>query len=222
MYPTLFFLLPPIRREWSLALAACLGLLVVGPLSLHPLAASREPWHIAEHGIVRVLPVELTMVDDLPVRLGPRARIPFGANRSTLIYLLDENTFSPEGPGFWVAGGARTDIIVRTETALERAKFLVRSSVPNHVSLKMGSGRVSLDLRPQETVTIMLDVGPGIVYTHDSRAYVLTMTTEHGFVPSEVEPRSSDHRFLGVFVEPDFTQQSVRVSATPRHLHDGT
>jgi len=25
-----------------------------------------------------------------------------------------------------------------------------------------------------------------------------------------------------VFVEPDFTQQSVRVSATPRHLHDGT
>ena len=222
LYPTLFFLLPPIRREWSLALAACLGLLVVGPLSLHPLAASREPWHIAEHGIVRVLPVELTMVDDLPVRLGPRARIPFGANRSTLIYLLDENTFSPEGPGFWVAGGARTDIIVRTETALERAKFLVRSSVPNHVSLKMGSGRVSLDLRPQETVTIMLDVGPGIVYTHDSRAYVLTMTTEHGFVPSEVEPRSSDHRFLGVFVEPDFTQQSVRVSATPRHLHDGT
>ena len=53
LYPTLFFLLPPIRREWSLALAACLGLLVVGPLSLHPLAASREPWHIAEHGIVR-------------------------------------------------------------------------------------------------------------------------------------------------------------------------
>ena len=68
----------------------------------------------------------------------------------------------------------------------------------------------------------MLDVGPGVVYTHGSRAYVLTVATDRGFVPSEVEPGSSDHRFLGVFVEPDFTQPSARVSATPRHLHDGT
>jgi hypothetical protein len=222
LYPVLFFLLPATRGGWPLALSTCLGLLVVGPLSLHPLAASRQPWHNAEHGVVRVLPVELTMVDDLPVRLGPRARIPFGVNRSTLIYLLDENTFSPEGPGFWVAGSARTDIIVRTETAVERAKFVLRSAVPNHVSLKMGSGHASMDLRPQEAVTVMLDVGPGVVYTHGSRAYVLTVATDRGFVPRDVEPGSSDGRFLGVFVEPDFTQQSVRVSATPRRLHDGT
>jgi hypothetical protein len=158
---------------------------------------------------VRALPVELTMVDDLPVRLGPRGRIPFGPEPAALLYFLDGETFSPEGPGFWVAGHGATDIIVRTERPIDRVTFLLRSGVPNHVSLAMGRRRQSLDLEPDETVTVTFDVGPGVVYTHGSRAYVLSMKTSNGVVPRLVDKRSGDDRFLGMFVEPRFILEPI-------------
>lgn len=208
LYPVLFFLLPLRAPRWP-AIFSFLGLVVVGPLLLHPLSASKQPWHNAEHGIVRALPVELTMVDDLPVRLGPRGRIPFGPEPAALLYFLDEATFSPEGRGFWVAGDAATDIIVRTERPIARVKFLVRSGVPNRVSLAMGGRRASLDLQPDETATVTLDVGSGVVYTHGSRAYVLSMETSNGFVPRLVDRGSADTRFLGMFVQPEFLLQPL-------------
>jgi hypothetical protein len=209
LYPVLFFLIPDRPPRWPVVVSL-LGLLVTAPLVRHPIAASKQPWRFVGLGMLRALPVELTMVDDLPVRLGPRGRIPFGPDPKALVYLVDEDTFSPEGDGFWVAGGAKTDIIVRTERALDRVKFLVRSGVPNHVSLSMGAGRASIDLQPGEIATITMHVGPGVVYTHGSHAYVLSISTANGFVPREVEASSTDDRFLGVFVRPDFTQLESR------------
>jgi hypothetical protein len=201
LYPVLFFLLPARAPAWSAA-AALAGLIITAPLLLHPLTASHQPWRHAEHGLLRQLPVELTLVDDLPVRLAaPRARIPFG---NALLYLLDEAAFAPEATGFWVAGAARADIIVRTERPLDRVTFQLRSVVPNHVSLSMGGRGLTLDLEPNVTATVFLDAGPGVVYTHGSRAYLLSIRTSSGFVPRQVEAGSQDGRFLGAFVRPDF------------------
>lgn len=201
LYPVLFFLLPAAAPRWPAGVALA-GLIVTAPLLLHPLTASSQPWRNVEHGVVRLLPVELTMVDDLPVRLAPdRSRIPFG---NALLYLLDASTFPPEKTGFWVAGDARAEIIVRTDGPLERVTFELRSVVPNHVSLSFGGRATSLDLQPNTPATVLLDAGPGVVYTHGSRAYVLAITTSNGFVPRQIEAGSLDGRFLGVFVRPGF------------------
>ena len=201
LYPVLFFLLPPGAPRW-LGGVAMAGLIVTAPLLAHPLAASQQPWRSAEHGLVRLLPVELTMVDDLPVRLaGARSRIPF---RDALLYLLDEAAFQPESTGFWVAGRARAEIIVRTDGALGRVKFRLRSVVPNHVELSVGGRAIAIDLEPNTIATVWVEAGPGVVYTHGSRAYLLSISTSQGFVPHLVDAASTDARFLGVFVEPDF------------------
>jgi hypothetical protein len=171
-------------------------------LLLRPLAASYGPWHNVEHGVVRLLPIELTLADDLPVRLIlQRSRLDLD---NGLLYLMDENAFMPEaGKRFWVAGAARAEMILRTDRAIEKATLHLHSVVANHVTISLGRDRASIDLQPDGDGTLVLEPGPGVVY-RESRAYVFTVTTANGFVPADVDPKSQDRRFLGVFIEPKF------------------
>jgi hypothetical protein len=201
LYPAFFFLLPS-RFSLPAAAVSLLGLIVTGPLLLRPLAASYGPWHNVEHGVVRLLPIELTLADDLPVRLTlQRSRLDLDGG---LLYLMDENAFMPESQKrFWVAGAARAEMILRTDRAIEKATLQLHSVVANHVMISLGRAHASIDLPRDGDGTVVLEPGPGAVYK-ESRAYVFTVTTTNGFVPADVDPKSQDRRFLGVFIEPKF------------------
>ncbi len=201
LYPALFFLLPTRAPTWVAPLSLA-GFVVTAPLLTHPTLATHQPWLNVERGVVRLLPVELTLVDDLPVRLAPlRSRITLA---DSLIYLLDQNAYFPEGDGFWIKGAAHAEIIVRTDRAIDRAMLELRSVVANHVTVSLGKSRASAVLKPNNAATLLLNPGGGVVYTNGSRAYVLSVTTTSGFVPHVVDPTSTDERFLGVFVRPVF------------------
>jgi hypothetical protein len=202
LYPVLFFLLPAGTSGWT-AVAALLGLAVTGPLLVRPIAASLEPWHNVEHGIPRVLPIELTLADNLPVRLDlNRSRLDLDG---ALLYQMDENAFLPEQTQrFWVAGVARAEMILRTDRPIEKATLNLHSGVANHVTVTLGRAHAAIDLQPEGNGTIVLEPGPGVAYSGGSRAYVFTVTTTNGFVPADVDPTSHDKRFLGVFIEPHF------------------
>ena len=202
LYPALFFLLPSGTPRWT-PVAALLGLAVTAPLLARPIAASLEPWHNVEHGIPRLLPIELTLADNLPVRLDlQRSRLDVDG---ALLYEMDENAFLPEQTKrFWVAGAARAEMILRTDRAIEKATLQLHSGVANHVTVSLGRAHAAIDLQPGGDGTIVLEPGVGVEYAGGSRAYVFTVTTTNGFVPAEVDPKSTDRRFLGVFIEPRF------------------
>jgi hypothetical protein len=202
LYPVLFFLLPAGTPRWT-SIAALLGFAVMAPLLAHPVAASLEPWHNVEHGIPRRLPVELTLADNLPVRLDlNRSRLDLNG---ALLYEMDENAFLPEQTArFWVAGAARAEMILRTDRSIEQATLSFHSPVSNHVTVSLGRARAAIDLQPDGDGTVVLKPGPGAAYNGGSRAYTFVVTTTNGFVPAEVDPKSRDTRFLGVFIEPRF------------------
>jgi hypothetical protein len=202
LYPVLFFLIPPAMPGWA-AIASLLGLVVTAPILAHPIAASYGPWENVEHGVPRLLPIELTLVDDLPVRLNAqRMRLDLDGG---LLYLMDGNAFLPEEQKrFWVAGAARAEMILRTDRAIAKATLSLHSGVANHVTISLGRGSASIDLSPDGNGTVVLEPGPGIVYTNGSRSYVFMVTTTDGFVPADRDPKSADRRFLGVFIEPKF------------------
>jgi len=202
LYPAMFFLLPAAASRWT-AVAAVLGFAVTAPLLAHPLAASLEPWHNVEHGIPRLLPIELTLADNLPVRLDlNRSRLDLDG---ALLYEMDENAFLPEETKrFWVAGAARAEMILRTDRSIAKATLRLHSAVANHVVVRLGRARAAIDLAADADGTVVLEPGPGAAYNGGSRAYVFTVTTTDGFVPMEVDPKSHDRRFLGVFIEPHF------------------
>lgn len=203
LYPVLFFLLPSGASRWT-AVAALLGLTVTAPLLAHPHAASYEPWHNVEHGIPRLLPIETTLADNLPVRLNwDRSRQLLD---DALLYEMDGNAFLPEQQKrFWVAGDARAEMILRTDRSIDKATLQLHSAVANHVTVSIGRAHASIDLPPDGNGTVVLEPGPGSLYHaegRDSRAYLFTVTTTNGFVPADVDPKSADRRHLGVFVEP--------------------
>lgn len=205
MYPAMLFLLPTARNGWLAALAsAVVGLTCVGAMLLHPFAASHAVWLNPERWPLRLLPVELTIMENLPVRLNhDRARIEVSTDPEVFLYYMDSNTYFQEKDGFWVAGGATADIVIRTEVPLTRLDLRVHAPIANDVEISI-DGRTSHEsLQPNEEKTVQLRPKPG-VYANTSYQILWRITTRAGFYPKDLNPASTDPRHLGVFIKPTY------------------
>jgi hypothetical protein len=206
LYPVLFFLAPPIGM--TTAVSAFLGgALFVAPWLLTPFTNSHFTWTAVDTAALRLLPIELTMVDDLPVRLSSeRGRIPFGERPQVLLYFMDNRAWPPEGGRVWIHAGGTAEIIVRADKPLRAVQITWSSPIPNHVSASISGNRAEADLTPPQPVVSRLLTGRGVKYTHNSRGYVLRLSADRGFVPKLIEPSSTDMRFLGASAELKFEQ----------------
>ena len=181
------------------------GTLFTAHILINPFVSAKQPYLSAERGMQRLLPVELTMVNDLPIALdGARSRVPHGSDPTLLLYYLDHNAYRPEPPGIWVVGGRRADIIVRSGPELARVTATLRSRVANRVTIELGGASQTVELEPGVAKRITFE--PDGVYSRRSWAYVLSVEPDVGFVPRLVTPDSRDGRYLGV---------AVTLAATP-------
>lgn len=216
LYPALLFLLPAGFRLRTAIAATVAGLVCMGPLLARPAQVSQTPWTIGDRWPLRVLPVELTLLDDSPARLNPnRGRIPFWIDSFVLMYYMDAHSYSPEPAGgvpgaptdgFWIAGDRTARIGVRSPTPLTSVTITVWSREPNEFTVDLQGRGTSLSLAAGQTGTIQLIPGDP-VFIGSSYAYVWTMRTTAGFVPAETDPGAADTRNLGVFVKPVFRAQ---------------
>jgi hypothetical protein len=211
IYPVIFFLVPA-GTGAAAALAAWIGgLACVGPILLQPFDSQHARWTIPERAPLRWLPVELTMMDDLPVRLNQsRGRLSFGEPRNALLYYMDAGTYNPEGQGFWVAGGVRTDIVVRVseDATTSLMKLSAHSPIANDVTVTWGGSTCTMSLKPDIPAACEVRARSG-AWAHGGNFFRLTVTTTAGFVPSDRNRASADSRNLGVFLEPVFEGQPI-------------
>ena len=199
IYPALLFLVPRIASFVPVAAAWIGGGIFTAHVVMNPFVSAKQPYLGVEGGLLRALPVELTMVNDLPINLdAPRARVQYG-DPAVLLYFLDHNAWRPEPPGIWVAAGRRADIIVRSGPRIAEATVRLLSRVPNRVELRLGGAVERVELAPGVPREVTLR--PAGVYARRSWAYLLSVTSETGFVPRLVEPGSRDGRYLGVAVQ---------------------
>jgi len=212
IYPALLFLTPRIASLGPVAAAWIGGGLFTAHLVLNPFVSAKQPYLGVERGLLRALPVELTMVNDLPINLdAPRARVEYG-DPAMLLYYLDHNAWQPELPGIWVAGERRAEIIVRSGPRLAEATVRLLSRVANTVEVSLGGATERVELAPGVPREVTLR--PEGVYARRSWAYLLSVRSETGFVPRLVEPDSRDSRYLGVAV-----QVASRLDGTGPSLH---
>ena len=201
IYPTLLFLMPPGNIAWTGLLAWTGGALFTAKVLLNPFIAAKYPYLITERGAARRLPVELTMTTDLPIMLaGPtRARIPYGHDPTMQLFFLDQNSFPPEPPGMWVAGGRRTDVIVRTNGRIEYLSIDAESPVATVLTVSMGAAPVVVPLVPGRVSTFKVRAS-GVLYERygESWAYLLSASSSEGFIPALRDPAGPrDYRNLG-------------------------
>ena len=158
-YPAFFFLLPAGRSVVPGLIAWGGGALFVSQVLIGPFVAAKSPWMIPEQGPLRILPVELTMVNDLPVRLhAGRSLVAYNTNPRLFLYYLDERAGLPEAPGIWVTGGARADLIVRTGEPLKALTVNLSAPINNTVTVTVDGTSRSVDLRADRPVRLTLPV----------------------------------------------------------------
>lgn len=198
-YPALFFITPPLSSAVPALLAWVGGALFTGKLLLSPFYYAKFTWEITERGFARRLPVELTMANDLPVRLDTRlrARIPYGDPR-VLLYFLDEHAYPPEPDGMWIAGSGRADIIVRSVEPVDHFKISASSPIRSTFTVSAGGGSRTVQIEPgQPRVEFDVPAGAG-VRGLNGYAYLLSARSTEGFTPRLIDPSSRDDRNLGV------------------------
>jgi hypothetical protein len=208
-YGVMLFAMPPVSSiplafaEWII------GGLFVAPMVLNPFVASFRPAENAKSGPLRRLPVELTLVNDIPVNTDPgKARIWLGdtgrGDPGFLVYFLDDNSYGAEGDKtFWVRGASRSEFIIKTDKPIRRAFFTVTAGpVPAHVTVSIGGRSERVSLAAEGTQQITLAMPPGTPYEKEVQALAWTasVSVDSGFTPIFYDPSSSDSRFLGVRV----------------------
>ena len=114
------------------------------------------------------------------------------------VFFLDDDAFM-EPPGFWTRGAADTTVVIDAdpEAAKEGLTMRVRAgAVPATVLLSSGAWSSSLSLAANGMREVAL---PPLADGQD--AWRLTLETSAGFRPGDHDPKSSDLRNLGVWVE---------------------
>lgn len=203
-YGVLIFLLPPLTSAgWALVPWA-VGALFSAQVTFNPFFSSFNPSEQAKQGPLRWLPVELTLVNDLPINTQPdRARIWFGESRRFQIYFLDDNAYPREEATFWVKGRSTAEFLVKTvEPASALELDLASGEAATSITVARGWHSQRIDLARNATARLSVPLDDGFPY-RGTRVWRVSIRSSAGFVPMFVSGASSDNRFLGVRVKPE-------------------
>jgi hypothetical protein len=204
VYPTMLFLLPSGVGLATSLVALVVGVAFTGAMVVQPFKASSNTWANVARAPLRWLPIELTILDDLPVRLDRRlGRVILVQDPTVFTYAMDPNMYFAEGQAFWIRGGASTDIVLRIDRPLTRLELDLTTRVPNVVTVSFGGRTTRVDMPANGFARVRIAPGPAMD-VHSSFPYVLHLTTTDGFVPATTDPGAVDTRNLGVFVRPSF------------------
>jgi hypothetical protein len=219
-YPVFLFLTPPLQTAVPGLVAMAVSGLFTAQILSNPFYASFHPAEHSKTGLFRLLPNELTLVNDLPVNVSPsRSRQPLGGTPPVSAYFLDDNAYNRETDAFWVRGESRADIMLRAPIVTEptatgeasRPLRIARLDVwletgprPNRVTVASDAETRTIDMLPSTQQQFSLSMPPGLPYRPDPRfptnfVYNLSIESATGFIPL-FENGTRDNRFLGVFV----------------------
>ena len=210
-YGVMLFLMPPVETIAAAFVPWAIGGLFVGPMVLNPFTASFRPNDLSKAGPLRLLPVELTLLNDLPVFTEfERGRVWFGdtvGDPAFLLSFLDDNAYGREADKtFWTRGDSRADLVIKADKPIRRAVFMVTAGpVPTEVSIRVDGRSTGVRLQPDETARLTVDMPAGLLYEKEVAGvhlWNLRIDTTGGFTPIFVDAKSSDVRYLGARIKP--------------------
>jgi hypothetical protein len=196
LLPLAVFLVPR-GREWIVAASGVVGAaLFLAPILRAPLAHSLRPGDHATRGAFRVLPPELTMLNDLSVFTEAwRKKQVFGFMgdphrhwpadpAAYFLYFTDDGTCGKSEldgeAGFRLREGREGEVILRALDLAPVRGVRVRvtgGATGGVVHARLSGARESLAVAPGETREARLDAGPGFPY-YDTFLYVLRLGSD--------------------------------------------
>lgn len=208
LYGVCVFLVPPAAGAFWGAAAWTIGALFMLKVVLHPFAVSLYPPQVADSGPLRMLPPELTNINDIPIMADrDRRRFNYGDESNVFqIYYLDDKAYLREADrSFWVKGESRAEVVVKANPPFRQLKLTLSAGpVPTTATVKLLGRTDRVPLGVGESRDLLFDLVNGFPYKMDraepTYLWVLSIESSAGFIPRE--PGSTDARYLGVRVKP--------------------
>jgi len=179
---------------------------------LNPFVASFHSEDNAKSGPLRRLPVELTLVNDLPVNNEPQhARLWFGdigkGDPGFLVYFLDDNAYDRDSDkSFWTRGDSRADLVFKADKPIRKATFVVAAGpVPVDVTIHLHGKRYDVHVDAGGTQEVSASMPEGMIYEKEVQGVHLwnvRIITKGGFTPIFHDSNATDSRYLGVRIKP--------------------
>lgn len=226
-YYALFLLLVPTGITVRPAIVAALvGGLFTAQLIANPFYSSFFPMQHMKSGPYRWLPIELSLMNDLPVNVrADRVRQPLAGTPPVSAYFLDDNAYGREGEWFWVRGESQADLLLRaparphgdgahTSLAITALDVEVANgAAPSVVSIDTGAERVRVAPGANNGKTVRVAMPDGFPYKSIpgqpmNRVYAISIAASDGFIPLFDEGKN-DNRYLG-----------ARIRITPLYRDD--
>ena len=204
-YALPFFAIPAGLGALGALVAWSIWALFLAQIVLNPFTSSRHPSLHTKSFPYTLLPVELTLLHNLPFNTNGRARlVELDKPATFFLYFPDNNTYLKEGDlgGFWVVGGREAEIVLRTREPITRLHLEVQNGArPNRVIARMDGQVIARPLTSGESLALELEAGRGLFYS-GSFLYRFSVYSESGFVPRFAIDGNGDIRHLGLFVKP--------------------
>lgn len=211
-YAVMLFLLPPIESLAAAFVPWIVGGLFVAPMIISPFSASFRPAENPKTGPLRLLPVELTLLNDLPIFTEPdRSRLWFGdlgqGDAGFLVTFLDDNAYGAEpDKSFWTRGGSHAEMVFKTDRPIRKATFMLAAGpVPADVEMTIRGRSQSIHLDAGQAAQVSMTMPPGLPYEKEIQGgllWTVSITTSGGFTPIFYDTGTTDARYLGVRVKP--------------------
>ncbi|MCX6558984.1 MAG: hypothetical protein NTZ26_00585 [Candidatus Aminicenantes bacterium] len=207
IYP-MFLFLPALKmRKRELVWPWVMAAVFIAPILLSPMATTAQPAIHAKHFPYTLLPVELTLINDLPTNAEQSAfrqqwGMPYFQDR--FLYFLNDGYEKKqrEENGWWTYGDKTADMVLRTFFPVKEVivHLLNNPRQDNEITVKLDGRTQRIVLQPMAKGTLRFAVGNGFQIS-ESHQYRFKVKAAKASIPF-FESRTSDElRHLGVFFE---------------------
>jgi hypothetical protein len=216
IYPLFLFLPLAKRRVKELAISWIVAAIFISPILLSPSIHSHYPSTHAKKLPFKLLPVEMTLLNNLPTNTTTWAfRQEVGTPPHIgWLHFLDDNFYrrqkesQVEKRGFWTRGSATTETILKTYYPVERLDFhlLNNPRMRNEITVQVGGEKKRITLGTKQRGT--LSFSPAKAFKIKAlHLYRIKIGASKGSTPYFENETSDEKRFLGVFFEIDIVPE---------------
>ena len=187
IYPAFLFLVTVISSLRPLILSSLISVSFLAQAFINPFRSSYFPAVHAFHGLHRLLPVELTLIDTLPNLINGglmQTAVQEDGTYSHRLYYFDDNIYHPGASSFWVKGEKKAEIAIRSFQGQEHIVIRVRNGlVPNVVELSSSERSKVLSFsNPGEVQEVVWPLEEFLPY-FSSSLHPLTVRSQRGAIP---------------------------------------
>ena len=204
IYP-LFLFIPGIKRHAKeLMCMWIMAAVFIAPILISPFLHSQYPATHAKRFPFKLLPVEMSLVNNHPTTTNPNAfRQDVGTPEARgWLHFLDDNFFPKraEEDGFWTKGDRTCEMILKTWFPVKELRFhlLNNPRASNEIKVHVGGQTQRITLGKNQRGTLTFPV-KRVFKMKSNHLYRIKIKASEGSIPYLEYRENRESRFIGVF-----------------------